>query len=151
MHIGHINLSKSFNGSGEHYIHLIESLQQRAVQQYVLVRNTALAKRLDLIAGVIVGPVVRSPILACCMMPDVDIVHIHDQSSSRAGLLLRLTRPVPYVLTRRTADALSSGPIRKAAYRRASGFVEDHQVTADAHLEVYRQAADSLRVPRVLM
>ncbi len=151
MHIGHINLSKAFNGSGEHFVELVESLQQHAMQQYVLVRNTALAKRLDIIDGVIVGPVVRSPIIACCLVPDVDIVHIHDQSSTPAGLLLMLTRSVPFVLTRRALAASSASPIKKAACKRASGFVEENQLTASEHLQIYRRAVDSLRVPTMLL
>ena len=85
MHIGHIDLSESFNGAGENFVRLIESLQQHMMQQYLLVRNIALAKRLDLIEDVTVGPVVRSPIIAYCLMPQVDIVHIHDSSSCSAG------------------------------------------------------------------
>ena len=124
MHIGHINLSATFNGSGENFLRLVESLQQHAMQQYVLVRNIALAKRLDLIDGVVVGSVVRSPIIACCLMPDVDVVPIHDQSGSRAGLLLALTRSIPFVLSRRAIPGRGIDPIKKAALKRASGFIE---------------------------
>ena len=51
VHIGHINLAKSFNGAGEHFVVLIEALQKLGVRQYLLVGNVALAKRLDLIAA----------------------------------------------------------------------------------------------------
>ena len=151
MHIGHINLSESFNIGGEDFVSLIESLQQHGMQQYVLVRNIALAKQLDLIDGVVVGPVVRSPIMAYSLMPQVDIVHIHDRSSGSAGLLLTLTRSVPFVLTRREITALSMNPINKAACNRASGFIEENQLTAGEHLQVYRRAVDSLRVPSMLL
>ena len=94
MHIGHINLAKSFNGAGENFVKLIEALQEQGVMQYILVRNVALAKRLDLIDNVTVGPTVRSAIMAYCLMPHVDVVHVHNGSDGQAGLLLTLTRSV---------------------------------------------------------
>jgi len=151
VHIGHINLSESFNGAGEHFVALIESLQQHAMRQYVLVRNVSLAKRLDLVEGVVVGPVVRSPVTSYCLMPQVDVVHIHDQMGSSAGLLLALTRSIPFVLTRREISASSTNPINKAIYNRASGFVEEDQLTANEHLQIYRRAVDSLSVPTMLL
>ena len=151
MHIGHINLSKSFNGAGEHFVNLIESLQQHAIQQHVLVGNVGMAKRLDLIDGVVVGPVVRSPITAYCMMPSVDIVHIHNESCSSAGLLMTLTRSVPFVLTRRERVTQNGNPVTQAVRNRASGFVDDEQVTAGELLLIYRRALDSLRVPTMLL
>lgn len=151
MHIGHINLSQSFNGAGEHFVNLIDSLQQHSIQQYVLVRNVALAKRLDLIDGVVVGPVVRSPITAYCLMPSVDIVHIHNESCSSAGLLLTLTRSIPFVLTRCEEIDQSKNPINQLVCNRASDFVDEKQVTASEHMQIYRRAVDSLRVPTMLL
>lgn len=110
MFIGHINLSETFDGAGEHFVHLIESLQQHNTQQYILVRNTELAKRLDIVEGVTVGPAVRSLVSAYCLMPDVDVVHIHDTTSWPAGLLLTLTRSTPFTLTRHACD--TTGGIR---------------------------------------
>ena len=136
MHIGHINLSQSFNGAGEHFVNLIDSLQQHSIQQYVLVRNVALAKRLDLIDGVVVGPVVRSPITAYCLMPPVDIVHIHNESCSSAGLLLTLTRSIPFVLTRCEEIDQSKNPINQLVCNRASDFVDEKQVTASEHMSL---------------
>lgn len=151
MRIGHINLSESFNGAGEHFVGLIESLQHHTSHQYILVRNVALAKRLDLVDNVTVGPIVRSPIMAYCLMPHVDIVHIHDRPSWAAGLLLVLTRSVPFVLTRHVSLEQSKNPLSQAAHKRASGFVDENQVDAVEHLRVYRQALDSLRMPMMLL
>lgn len=151
VHIGHINLSESYNDTGEHFVALIESLQQHGMQQYVLVRNVSLAKRLDLVDGAVVGPVVTSAVTAYCLMPQVDVVHIHDQSGSSAGLLLALTRSIPFVLTRRELPAIRSNPINKAIVNRASGFVEENQLTANEHLPIYRRALDSLNVPTMLL
>ncbi len=119
MRVGHINLETSFNGTGEHFVSLVESLREAGVEQYVLVRNVTLAKRLDAVAGVTVGPVVRSPVTACCLMPRVDIVHIHDAAATQAGLLLTLTRSIPYVLNHAGAPPGNRNPLTHAVYRRA--------------------------------
>ena len=64
MQIGHINLARSCNGAGDNFVRLVESLQQLGVSQYVLVRNANLARRLEIIPSVTVGPVVRSAVTA---------------------------------------------------------------------------------------
>lgn len=151
MYLGHINLAESFNGAGEHFVRLIESLQKYNVEQYVLVRNIALAKRLDLIDGVTVGPVVRSPVTAYCLMPHVDVVHIHDRSSWSAGLLLTLTKTIPFTLTRRVSLDTTKNPLYQAAVKRASGFIEENDISVHAHVQIYRQAIDSLHVPTMLL
>lgn len=147
MHIGHINLSESFNGAGEYFVRLIEALQSRGSEQYVLVRNVALAKRLDVIDGVTVGPVVRSAVTAYCLMPDVDIVHIHDRSSWPAGLLLTLTKTIPFVLTRHTSIDKVRNPLNQAVIDRAAGFIAENQIDASEHIVVYRQALEALEAP----
>jgi len=147
LYIGHINLAESFNGAGEHFVGLLETLQQHAMQQYVLVRNIALAKRLDLIDNITVGPIVRSPITAYCLMPEVDVVHIHDRSGWPAGLLFTLTKSIPFVLTRQVSLATGKNPLNQAAYNRASGFIDENQIAVDEHLQLYRRAADSLEFP----
>ncbi len=151
MHVGHINLSPSFNGAGEHFVGLIESLHKHAVRQHILVRNIALAKRLDAIDGITVGPVVRSPVSAYCLMPSVDVVHIHDASSWSAGLLFALTRSTPFVLTREVSVLKSRNPIHKAACARAAGFVDEHTIGAAAHLPIYSRTIDSLHVPTIIV
>ena len=88
MRVGHINLAQSRTGAGNNFVGLIESLQQREVQQHVLVRSPALAKRLALIEGVTVGPVVGTAVMAYCLMPTLDLVHVHEPTAARAGLLL---------------------------------------------------------------
>ena len=151
MHIGHINLSESFIDAGKNFVTLIESLQQHSMQQHVLVRNVALAKRISLIENVTVGPVVRSPVSAYSLMPHVDVVHIHDLASRSAGILLALTRSVPFVLTRHQALVNRGNPLDQAACKRASGFVEESQTGIGEHLRVYRRAVDSQTVPTMLL
>ena len=122
VRIGHINLSVSFNGTGEHFVTLIEALQQHGEDQHVVVRNVTLAKRLDAIDNVTVGPVVHTPLVACCLMPHCDLVHIHDPNGAQAGLLLTLTRSIPYVLTHRES-APGRNPVTRAIYKRAAHVI----------------------------
>lgn len=118
MRIGHINLAPSLNGTGEHFVSLVEALQASGIRQHVLVRNATLARRLEAVEDVEVGPVVRSAVTAYCLMPAVDLAHIHDAASGQAGLLLTLTRSIPYVLSH--ADvAINRNPLTQAVYRRA--------------------------------
>jgi len=147
VYVGHINLSTTFCGAGENFVGLVKSLQQHGVQQYILVRNIQLAKRLDLVRNITVGPVVRTPVAAYCLMPHVDVVHIHDRPSSAAGILLVLTRAIPFVLTRHETTAASNTRLNQAAYKRASGFVSENEASVNRYLQAYQQAVDSLRIP----
>ena len=135
--IGHINLRKPFDGSGENFVSLVEGLQRRGVAQHVLVRNATLAERLRTMDNVVVGPVVRSAVMAYCQMPQLDIVHIHDMAAGQAGLLLTLTRSIPFVLTHRGDFEGGTGALAQAIYRRASRIIccDDSEVSILRHLE----------------
>ncbi len=123
MRVGHINLETSMNGNGEHFIRLVEALDRQKVEQHVIVANRALAGRVAVYENVAVGPVVRSPVMAYCLMPEVDVVHAHDESGGRAGLLMTLTRSTPYVLTRRLAGPVGRNPVTRSTIRRAASLV----------------------------
>lgn len=123
MQVGHINLLKSMNGTGEHFVRLVEGLDRQNVRQHVIVRNEALARRLKLYDGVTVGPRARTAVTAYCLMPAVDIVHTHDEASGHAGLLLTLTRSIPYVASRRSALPPGRNPIIQSVYGRAVSVI----------------------------
>lgn len=144
MYIGHINLAKSINDAGAYFVKLIEALRELGVDQYVLVRNIELAKRLDLIEEVTVGPAVRSAVTAYCLMPAVDVAHIHSPSDGQAGLLLTLTRSIPFVLTQQE-KALTNGPLGKVVQRRAAGLIYNGDADAAKHLRIYRHAVNTWR------
>ena len=137
MQIGHINLARSFNGTGEHFISLVEGLQREGISQYVLVRNVTMAKRLATVRDVTVGPVVRSAVTACCLMPRLDLVHIHDMSAAQAGLLLVLTRSIPYVLSYSGDEVIGRNPITQAVYRRATKVIcgDDSEASILRHFD----------------
>lgn len=185
MHIGHINLAKSFNGTGEHFVALLEALDRQGLNQHVIVRNNALARRVAIYENVTLGPVTGSPVVAYCLMPTVDVVHVHNDKSAQSGLLLTLTRSTPFVLTRRAADESSGNPISRSIKDRAASIIccskdaarnmlkenstaqidviadiarEDgtdfemlgNRVAAE-HLRVYRRAAETWRVPALML
>lgn len=119
MQVGHINLAPVFGSAETSFVLLVEALRDAGVEQYVLVRNASLARRLGAIHGVTVGPVVHSPIMAYCLLPRVDVAHAHDLASGHAGLLLTLTRSIPYVLTHRGTVTINGKSLPQAIYKRA--------------------------------
>lgn len=142
LFIGHIHLAKSFNGAGGHFLRLIEDLQREGVQQHVLVCNVELVKQLDMFDHVSVGPAVHSPVSAFALMPPVDVVHAHDAAAGHAGLLLLLTRSIPYVLTLESQERIRN-PIMRAISRRAGGIIDQSGGNAARHLRIYRHAVAS--------
>ncbi|MBT8099716.1 MAG: glycosyltransferase [Gammaproteobacteria bacterium] len=184
MMIGHVNLEKSMNGTGEHFVKLVEGLDRQGVRQHVLVANGSLARRVAVYENVSVGPVVRTAVIAFCLMPDVDVAHLHDARSSQAGLVLRLTRSIPYILTRRTTTTPALNPVARSILNRSAGITcptetaasalagtrcdapvdvipdishelgdADHatnQIAAEHH-RIYRRAADTRRIPALLI
>ena len=119
MNIGHINLGTDFDSTAARFVLLVEALRDAGAEQHILVRDAALARRLKLVEGVTVGPVVHSPVMAYCLLPRVDVAHAHDLGAGHAGLLLALTRSIPYVLTHRGRVAKSVSPLLQSIYRRA--------------------------------
>ena len=185
MEIGHINLAASMNGTGEHFVKLVEGLSKLGVKQHVIVRNKSLARRLEICNGVTVGQTVNTAVTAYCLMPSVPLVHTHDEAAGHAGLLLTLTRSIPYVATRQSELPLGDNPIIRSVYGRAVCIIcptkpaaaavtgqglevpvdvipaicckevenPDRMTrkTAAAHLRIYRRAADSRRIPALLL
>ena len=56
-------------------------------------------------------------------MPNVDVVHAHCSSGASAGLLLTLTRSIPYVFTCREEVVTTMTPIRQSVLNRAAGLI----------------------------
>ena len=123
MLVGHINLAPSYHTFGEHFVSLIDALGRAGVEQHVLVSNPSLAQRTGAIRNVTTGPVVNSAVTAYCLMPRVDVAHVHETTAGQAGLLLALTRSVPYVLTHRGMTVTGGNPLQQAVYRRAAAVI----------------------------
>ena len=135
MRIGHIDLSRHIAAAEEQLVVLVEALTTHGVEQHILVRNPFLAKRLSVCPGASVGPIIKSPVTACFLMPAVDLAHAHEPKAVNAGMLLNLARSVPFVLTHRQFTMPGNGPINRLKYRRCEGIVCPSEDITHAMLE----------------
>ena len=140
MKIGHVGIEKQTDEKFARFAALVESLDRLAVEQLVLVANAALARRLSASPYVTVGPIVRSPVMACCLMPGVDLVHIHGARSGQAGLLLALTRSIPYVLSADCDGPGASRPLQQSVLQRARARVAPDVSDPELLLNAYAAA-----------
>lgn len=118
-----MDLSTGMAANEEQLVILVEALSAHDVYQHAVVRDRQLASRLAAIRNVSVGPLAKSPATACCLMPDVDVAHAHDGRALQSGLLLALTRSIPYVLTYRESTLPGENAITRCFYRRAKAIV----------------------------
>lgn len=139
MKIGQIFLDLSASSSDERFIELVAALAEQGVEQHVLVAGARLARRLADIPKVWVGPVVLTPVMAYCLMPDVDLVHVHEIRSGQAGLLLTLTRSIPFVITASRDQARQRNPISRSVFRRAARTIASNGSTPAAALAEKRR------------
>jgi hypothetical protein len=138
MRIGHICLAGEGDPDIERFARLIEAISRHAVEQHVLVASHGLAQRLAKCAGVTVGPTVRSPLMAYCLMPNVDVAHVHDGKSGQAGLLLTLTRSIPFVMTANDSAAADRSPLAVSVLNRAAYTVQSTDNVEPAGQEARR-------------
>jgi hypothetical protein len=136
--IGQVFLGVTDETATKAFVSLVEDLDRLAVSQHVLVSDIAVARRLDSRPYVTVGPIVKSPVMAYCLMPTVDLVHAHDHRSGQAGLLLTLTRSMPYVLS--AAAAGRRDPLQRSIARRARCLIDADDLVANRLVERYREA-----------
>ncbi len=123
MKIGHVFLDKLPGDDFQRFVLLLEALGKHGLEQYAIVRHADLARRLANCEGLTVGYAVRSPVLAYCMMPFVEVAHVHGERSAETGLLLTLTRSIPYVITRHCNARQRSILCTRSVYRRAAGII----------------------------
>lgn len=134
MKVGHINLARSFNGTGEHFVALVEALERQGISQHVIVRNQSMARRVAVYGNVTIGPVTSSPVVALCMMPQVDVVHAHNERSAQAGLVLTLTRSIPFVMSCRDISKRPGNPVQRSILNRAAGLICSNRAVAESLL-----------------
>jgi hypothetical protein len=139
--IGHVFLLAADEAAANAFVELVEGLDRLAVDQHVLVSDIAIARRLDSRPYVTVGPIVRSPVMAYCLMPLVDLVHAHDEKAGQTGLLLTLTRSIPFVLS--SSAGRGSHPLQRSVASRAQGLIRVDGVGADRLVEQYRETIDA--------
>ena len=145
MKIGHICLTPPGNDVSEHFAALVEALDRHDTEQHVLVASVMLAKRLAACQSVTVGPIVKTPVMAYCLMPNVDLAHVHESKSGQAGLLLTLTRSIPFVITASGGSGDKMSPLTRSVLRRAAHVIkrpdtEPGNQAASEHLGIYQDA-----------
>ncbi len=143
MKIGHLYLATASSDSILHFATLIESLDRLAVDQHALVASNSLARRLQSCPYVTVGPVVKSPVMAYCLMPPVDLVHIHDGKSGQVGLLLTLTRSTPFVMTESDNVVNGRSALRRSIMHRAQALVPQAISDPEEIVRIYRRTVDA--------
>ena len=153
MRIGHICLATPDSEASEYFAALVEALDDFGATQHVLVAGVALARRLARCEHVTIGPVVKTPVMAYCLMPDVDIAHVHEGKSGQSGLLLTLTRSIPFVITIDSGFEHDKSPIARSVLNRAVQTIERHDIesgelAAERHLNMYEDVCqNSQRTP----
>lgn len=153
MNIGHICLATPDSDASEYFAALVEALDDFGVSQHVLVASVTLARRLAKCEHVTVGPVVKTPVMAYCLMPEVDIAHVHEGKSGQSGLLLTLTRSIPFVITVDSGFEQDKNPIARSVLNRAVRTIERNDIepgelAAGQHLNIYEDACqNSQRTP----
>ena len=143
MKIGHLYLVTASGDSISHFVKLIESLDRLAIDQHALVASKSLARRLHSCPYVTVGPVVKSPVMAYCLMPPVDLVHIHDGKSGQVGLLLTLTRSTPFVMTESDDVVNGRSTLRRSIMHRAQAVVPQAISDPEEIIRIYRRTVDA--------
>ena len=143
MKIGHICLTASVDARTR-FESVVEALDRLAVEQHVITSSAPLARRLQCCPYVTVGPAVRTPVMAYCLMPAVDLVHIHDEKSGQAGLLLTLTRSTPFVMSSDPSPDSGWNPLRRSVFNRAQALVPASLAAEpDELVALYRRTIDT--------
>jgi len=137
--IGHICLSSASNPAAAKFMSVLESLDLLTIRQHVVVADESMARRLHSFPSVSVSPSTKSPVVAYCLMPEVDIVHIHEPDSGQAGLLLTLTRSIPFVMTVQGPGDGRPGALQRLVMNRARALLPADRLNADYLIDVYRR------------
>ncbi len=141
VQVGHVLLRPDSKESVCAFVSLVEALDRLTVRQHILMSDAAGLRRVQACPFATVGAIVRSPVVASCMMPGVDVIHAHDASGGQVGLLLTLTRSIPYVLY---ADArrAAAPPVYDMVLRRATAVLDGTHIDAERLIEIYRRTMD---------
>jgi len=142
LRVGHISLAPSDGWPIDDLSELIAALRHHGLAQHLLTADETLWRRVESFEGVVVGPIAHSPLSAYSLVPSVDVVHVHDLTAAQAGLLLALTRSIPFVLTHTTLAGRRGDPLRRAIYRRAATVI----CRDDAEMAILRHFDPTLRI-----
>lgn len=76
--------------------------------------------------------------MAYCLMPKVDLVHVHDDKSAQAGLLLTLTRSTPFVMTTAEKNGSGKNPLKRSVLNRAQSLIPPSETEPEQLINIYR-------------
>lgn len=126
MRILHLDAGKTLRGGQHQVLHLLRALQSRGLPPQLLApRHSPLTEHARLL-GFDVAPLSWRSLRA--NSPNFDLVHCHD---ARSHSLAALWSQVPFVVARRVAFPIKTGPISRWKYRRAALFLAvSHAVRA---------------------
>lgn len=142
MDVGQICLGTLSADGADRFVGLVESMAGLAIGQHVLIGDPLVARRLESLPRVCVGPLVGTPVLAASLMPEVDVVHAHDEPGARAALLLALTRSLPFVLSGSVESPGTSDPLARAIAKRARALLDPATALPLDIARAYRRAMD---------
>ena len=139
MKVGQLRLDRMSAREAAEFATLVEALDRLAVRQHVFVSDAGIARRLQACPYVVVEPAVTSPVMANCLMPDIDVAHAHDEKGGQAALLMTLTRSIPYVFTARRRALLRRRSLHASMQKRAASLLSARDLRADTLIEIYER------------
>lgn len=137
MELGHINLDRKGSDRDRDFLAMAENLDHLGVRQHFVVADDAAARYLQRLAFAAGVDVTASPIVANCLMSNVDLVHAHGYRAGRAGLIMTLTRGIPYLLTAVENERTGTVPLKGSVRRRARAVLADDRVGAAELIDLY--------------
>jgi glycosyltransferase involved in cell wall biosynthesis len=144
--ICHINLARGFRGGERQTELLIRSLAENVPRQRLIARAGApLTHRLRDVSGLTVTPV-GGRLSAVAATAQAALIHAHESHGAQVALIRNLISRTPYVITRRVVSALSSSPVTRAMYRRASRIIVLSRAI-ERVLTGYEPRIDCVRIP----
>lgn len=137
MDLGHILLDRKGSDRDRDFLAMAENLDHLGVRQHFVVADDATARYLQRLAFAAGVDVTASPIVANCLISNVDLVHAHGYRAGRAGLIMTLTRGIPYVLTAIQNGRGEAMSLKGSVMRRARVLLTDDRVPVAELIDVY--------------
>lgn len=122
FHIAHVNFAKGFRGGERQTLNLIEGLAQSDLSQTLVCRPDSELHRRAELAGIATKLVVH-PIRGHRVVPDADLIHVHEARGIYWAMVEHALRRTPYLVTRRIPNPISGSAMNNAAYKFAAALV----------------------------
>lgn len=120
MHVAHVNFARGFRGGERQTLNLIHGLARLGCQQTLICRPGGdLMRRVKEETGVevITTP---NPLLGHLRTPRFDLLHVHEARGAYWAWIENRLRGIPYLITRRVINPISSSWFTGKVYRQAA-------------------------------